>query len=106
MDRSGETASQSEKYQLEHGDSDIRQLEHVLVADRDKDEALHLVGLERAKTYSEEEYRKLRRKLVPYRCLLSGTSLTRFHASGLHHCASVHGSIRVAIFVSSPIVSE
>ncbi|KAI0758288.1 MFS general substrate transporter [Irpex lacteus] len=63
MDRSGETASQSEKYQLEHGDSDIRQMEHVLVADRDKDEALHLVGLERAKTYSEEEYRKLRRKL-------------------------------------------
>ena len=30
----------------------------------DKDEALQLVGLERAETFTEEQYRRVRRKLV------------------------------------------
>ena len=30
----------------------------------DKDEALNLVGLERTRSFSEEEYKRVRRKLV------------------------------------------
>lgn len=50
---------------------DEKQLDTVLVTDvesdidfRDKDEALRLVGLEKASSFTEEEYNKVRRKLV------------------------------------------
>lgn len=53
---------------------DEKQLETVVVSDvessdidfRDKDEALRLVGLEKAATFTEREYTRVRRKLVSH----------------------------------------
>ena len=44
--------------------SGSEQVQTENVVDRNVDEALRLVGLERRGTYTEEQYRKLRRKLV------------------------------------------
>ncbi len=50
---------------------DEKQFDTVLVTDvesdidfRDKDEALRLVGLEKASSFTEDDYDKVRRKLV------------------------------------------
>ena len=60
MDKPQASPAPSEK-DLFSGSEQV-QIENVV--DRNVDEALRLVGLERRGTYTEEQYRKLRRKLV------------------------------------------
>lgn len=86
---------------------DEKQLDTVLVTDvesdidfRDKDEALRLVGLEKASSFTEEEYNRIRRKLVRRlarrRVTLTWTDLS---STGLCHSAAVRSRVLHSVSV-------
>lgn len=86
---------------------DEKQLDTVLVTDaesdidfRDKDEALRLVGLEKASSFTEEEYNRIRRKLVRRlarrRVTLTWTDLS---STGLCHSTAVRGRVLHSVSV-------
>lgn len=87
---------------------DEKQLDTVLVTDvesdidfRDKDEALRLVGLEKASSFTEEDYNRIRRKLVrrlARHAVLRSPGLKLF-TTGLCHSALVRGRVLHAVSV-------
>lgn len=71
----------------------------------DKDEALRLVGLERAETFTNEQYLKVRRKLVSlhYTALTLRLVPKPFHRTGLfHHYAKPY----IVLNICTSIVDE
>ena len=67
----------------------------------DADEALELVGVRRTAQFSEEEYAKLRKKLVGHICdTIFGTISSR--VTGLDHPSAMRCSLLYPIFVSLP----
>ena len=74
----------------------------------DKDEALRLVGLERSETFTEEQYRRVRRKLVgiPYDSLVSTLYELSLHLVGLGDPSAMPGSVLLTIPVSLLFVAQ
>ena len=73
-----------------------------------KDEALRLVGLERTEIFTEEQYRKVRWKLVSRTRCLSFLSEINCFASppGLGYCAAVSSSLLLTVPVRPPLLIE
>ena len=69
--------------------------------DADKDEALRLVGLERAGSYSEEQYQKVKRKLVRD-SIFSEIQHLLLACIGSCHCAFMYGIVWFPIPVGKP----
>lgn len=68
----------------------------------DKDEALKLVGLERVGSFTEEQYRRVRLKLVRLNLSVFGSTCLSYRRIGPSHTPALCGGLLLAISVGLP----